>query len=471
MKKSLITILVVLSGLIVWGQVKETPAPITKYEYWFDNDVSSRVSVTVSPTMLLEVSNIPVQNLSPGMHVCNFRAQDGLGVWSASKSILFFNEAQNVVAYKYWYDGQIETSVTNNITPPSNIITITNMDLSNCSSGIHTFTVQFVDNNGNWSSPYQTSFFNCGSDIVEYKYWVNEETDNIVTATLDQPVQTLSLDMIDMRRFPEGTYDMTIMLKDNNNNWSSPVSANISKGALPYAYFEYEAAETCEMATVAFINRSVDCNSYAWDFGDGHTDNSPNPVHDYYSAGSYPVSLTVTDTITGITSTFLLNVDLFNLTPVVTISGNTEIHQGESTVLTATGASTYVWSNGETTPSIEVAPEDTTTYIVIGTNAIGCTASDTITVNVSVGIDDYYLFGLYLYPNPASNFVDLKIDNPDLFNNEAVLFDLYGNKIAVFTIQDQVTTINIEQYSVGVYYIALTDKSGKNKTLKMVKCQ
>ena len=35
--------------------------------------------------------------------------------------------------------------------------------------------------------------------------------------------------------------------------------------------------------------------SYEWDFGDGTTDTDDSPTHAYKSAGSYTVSLTVTD--------------------------------------------------------------------------------------------------------------------------------------------------------------------------------
>ena len=42
---------------------------------------------------------------------------------------------------------------------------------------------------------------------------------------------------------------------------------------------------------------------------------------------------------------------------------------GSSTILTATGGSSYQWNTGETTQSIEVSPEMTTTYSVEVFNA------------------------------------------------------------------------------------------------------
>jgi hypothetical protein len=61
----------------------------------------------------------------------------------------------------------------------------------------------------------------------------------------------------------------------------------------------------------------------------------------------------------------------------------TAICNGTSVELTASGASTYTWSNAATSSSITVNPTVTTTYFVSGTDGNGCTniASATVTVN------------------------------------------------------------------------------------------
>ena len=69
-------------------------------------------------------------------------------------------------------------------------------------------------------------------------------------------------------------------------------------------------------------------------------------------------------------------------TPQVTISGNVNLCGDDSTILTASGADSYVWSTGETTPSITVAPTATTTYSVTGTTLYGCSGTASVTVNV-----------------------------------------------------------------------------------------
>ena len=67
---------------------------------------------------------------------------------------------------------------------------------------------------------------------------------------------------------------------------------------------------------------------------------------------------------------------------IVTISGNSSVNYGQSVTLTAFGASTYIWSIGQTGSSITVTPSATTTYSVTGTDVNGCTGIATKTVTV-----------------------------------------------------------------------------------------
>ena len=67
----------------------------------------------------------------------------------------------------------------------------------------------------------------------------------------------------------------------------------------------------------------------------------------------------------------------------VSITGDTAITYGQSAVLTASGADSYIWSTGETTASITVTPNITTTYIVTGLRSDGCSSSASITILVT----------------------------------------------------------------------------------------
>ncbi|PBQ33834.1 hypothetical protein CNR22_19290 [Sphingobacteriaceae bacterium] len=92
-------------------------------------------------------------------------------------------------------------------------------------------------------------------------------------------------------------------------------------------------------------------------------------------------------TLTGCQSTGVINVTAQPL-PTLSISGSSAICFGSSTALTASGATSYTWSNGATINPISVSPGTSTFYSVSGSDANGC-VNTTTPVNLDV------------YPNPT----------------------------------------------------------------------
>ena len=56
---------------------------------------------------------------------------------------------------------------------------------------------------------------------------------------------------------------------------------------------------------------------------------------------------------------------------------------GGLVTITATGGTSYQWSNGANNAVISVSPVSTTTYTVTATNAAGCTATSSVTITVN----------------------------------------------------------------------------------------
>ena len=94
----------------------------------------------------------------------------------------------------------------------------------------------------------------------------------------------------------------------------------------------------------------------------------------------------------------MVAIDTFSITFIrgsaVNAGEDATICQGDTATLTASGADSYLWSTGETTPTIAVTPNTTTTYTVTGTHTNGTTTTNdsvTVTVNelpsVSAGAD------------------------------------------------------------------------------------
>jgi hypothetical protein len=79
------------------------------------------------------------------------------------------------------------------------------------------------------------------------------------------------------------------------------------------------------------------------------------------------------------TETVMVNVN----TNVLTVSSNTTICKGKSISLTAGGVTSALWSNGAAFLSIQVSPAVNTVYTVTGQDVLGCTLTNTVSVNVA----------------------------------------------------------------------------------------
>ena len=96
---------------------------------------------------------------------------------------------------------------------------------------------------------------------------------------------------------------------------------------------------------------------------------------DASTPGTYVVTYTAPSSDTATTS---ISIDSI---PVVSAGADVAICTGNSTVLTASGATTYSWSTGQTGASITVDPTTNTTYTVTGFNG-ACSATDSVDVTV-----------------------------------------------------------------------------------------
>ncbi|GAB2558432.1 hypothetical protein GCM10027190_05260 [Spirosoma areae] len=95
-----------------------------------------------------------------------------------------------------------------------------------------------------------------------------------------------------------------------------------------------------------------------------------------------PYSVTVGNA-SGCVSTTTATVTI-NPSPVASVTATSlTLCAGQSTTLTASGGTAYLWSTGASTPSITVNPTTTTTYSVTVTNASGCASTTSVTVTVN----------------------------------------------------------------------------------------
>lgn len=154
--------------------------------------------------------------------------------------------------------------------------------------------------------------------------------------------------------------------------------------------------------------------------------------------------------------------------PTVTASASSSvICAGSSVTLTATGATSYVWSNGVTNGT-GFTPTTTATYTVTGTSAIGgCTNTAVSTVSVSpcTGIYENVNNAVFnVYPNPNNGNFTVQ---SSVFPATLVMYDVTGKQVIRKDITELETHVNVSQLNNGIYYISLIAESG-SMNYKMV---
>lgn len=118
--------------------------------------------------------------------------------------------------------------------------------------------------------------------------------------------------------------------------------------------------------------------TYLWNFGDGTTSDLRTPIHNFKQAGTYPVSLFTTNTITACVSKYELPLQVYPR-PTVTLDKNPKLCEGDTLTLYANGADNYKWNTGSTKDFENFRYEGNN--FVIGYAKTGCT--DTTYFDVS----------------------------------------------------------------------------------------
>ena len=162
------------------------------------------------------------------------------------------------------------------------------------------------------------------------------------------------------------TYTVTVT---NTSGCSSVASATVTVNVLPSIVFNGNTT-ICQGQSSTIV--ATGGNTYLW--STGTTTNSITVSE----PGVYKVN--VTNSLNCMRSDSVTVVVLDN--PAVSISGSSLICDGSTATLIASGASTYLWSTGETGSAVLVMPEQTTTYNVIGYDENGCSSTVSKVVNV-----------------------------------------------------------------------------------------
>ena len=249
-----------------------------------------------------------------------------------------------------WSTGETTQSITIS-NPGTYSVTVTN---SNGCSNFAAQTVSMMEQvtisgNGHICSGQSTTLTASGSG--SYAWSTGANTPSITVST-------------------PGNYTVTVTLP---NGCSSSAAMNVTVGTAPTPVILGNTTLCQGQSTSLSANGGV---SYLWNNG------STNSNISVSQSGIYTVTATNAE---GCSAPASVTVTV-NPLPNVNIIGNSGFCQGGSITLTATGASTYSWSNGSSNATITVSNPGN--YTVIGTDANNCTntAAKTVSVNPTYNI-------------------------------------------------------------------------------------
>jgi len=203
-------------------------------------------------------------------------------------------------------------------------------------------------------------------------------------------------------------------------------------------------------------------SGYLWNFGDpvsgaANTSSLTNPVHTFSTLGTYSVSLILYNNCTNDTLKKVITVSTVG--PTLSVAGSSIICKGAKANYTASGGSTYNWSNNASTATVALTPSVTTAYSVSATTN-GCSVSKQFTVTVSpcTGIASTnsadVLFSMF--PNPVKN--TLNIEAPT--RAQIRMYDLTGKIILASNCVEGHNEINTAELKPGLYVIEASSSLG-----------
>lgn len=162
----------------------------------------------------------------------------------------------------------------------------------------------------------------------------------------------------------------------------------------PIASFTVEPDTLCQGSDNVFTDASTAPNSsitkWSWDFGDGSTATTRNPVKRYDAPGNYDVTLTVTNSVGCVSNVFSDKVIVY-LQPVIDAGPSFTVTQGTQVQFNATANDSsvlsFLWTPAADfanptilRPSL-IAMHDAT-YTLTATGQGNCSATDALTVTV-----------------------------------------------------------------------------------------
>ena len=125
------------------------------------------------------------------------------------------------------------------------------------------------------------------------------------------------------------------------------------------------------------------------------------------------------------------------------------------------GATSWYSATTTTNPYTLSGLSEATSYevqvIAHCTNGVTSDPSATITLT-TVGINDYELNNVVIYPNPTNGTV--QIQNTEFLIQDVEIYDAYGKLLNVVSVNDNTAVLDLSSYAAGTYFVRVVTENG-----------
>lgn len=282
------------------------------------------------------------------------------------------NQSNNAVNWSWNIDQNIVTNDTNmkhQFTATSTEITLGISDAIGCTDTLtktfspHLINASFTPSNTIGCAPFEVDF-NSSSQQVVASYW---DFGDGTTSTETNPSHTYT---------SAGIYNVTQIVEGPGGCLDTLYKSNLIEAFAVDANYTVDTNVTCVPTVLNFKGVGQDVTSWYWDFGDNSFSNLQNPTHIYNTAGTYEITLAVSD-VNGCSDTIKTengviipgSITYFSITDSITCDNAITQFRDLST-----NASSWYWTFGDGNTS--TAKNPTHLYEAPGTYTVSLVTED-----------------------------------------------------------------------------------------------
>ncbi|MCW5908201.1 MAG: PKD domain-containing protein [Chitinophagales bacterium] len=226
--------------------------------------------------------------------------------------------------------------------------------------------------------PFPVQFYNASNRMDIQWLWYFGDGD---TSTFKDPLHVY---------FYPGDYDVTLIAFDSSGCSDTMTKVAYIRVRGPYGVFTASQDSGCVPVTITITGSVFSTVTSVADMGDGVAFlDSLNVTYDYAEVGTFYPVYTLTDSL-GCVVSYPVDTLVIGAIPYPDLPNDTTVCKGNYVQFNLPLGDSFVWTADQTpnylsctncSNPVSTAP-DTITYYVTATTNIGCTASDTIVVNV-----------------------------------------------------------------------------------------